>query len=509
MAERRGKTPKIFIIVGLLLLWELLYYWRLIDPVRFSHPIATIQVLGKSLGGFTMMLLQLTFASLLGSGIGFALGGLITRSTWLTQAVLRFLRLGLWLPFLIYWPLPIWPPRENYKYDPIFWAWIATAAAVILSACYHHLTARFTLGLEWREARAQVVKAVILQSLFICVISQGWVSPYGWNWFLLPGQGEVAAVYTALVLLAVFVFLIGLVFQSDFEQTAAYRGMVVVREVASTSWRSLMGAIVFTIVCLVLWHLITRPLYPYLLIGTPLDVLSIGYRLLTEGTSFPDMDSTLWRHIGISLIEVLGGLFLGGVAGLVTFRGLSTHNTLKTWLLPFLPLTYVVPIVLPLIVIHWVGRYTGPWRITLGVALLTFFPFIHVLWGLRARPTLCRILLATDEALPFAFVAMIIGEAMNGVAGLGYFMVVARVTRNTVDAGLAASLLTVALFVILSASLRSLVKQTYFQQGKNCGEQSLRDGRTRSGLPFCYLLLRISGDSIVHLLSNESVSAPL
>ena len=462
MAKQRSKSATILITLGMLLLWEVLYYLKLVDSVRFSHPLGVVQALGRSLSGFSMMLVHFTFAALLGGGLGFVLSRFIIRSTWLTQATLRFLRIGLWLPFLIYWPLPTWPPRDNYRYDPIFWAWIVSVWAVAMSACYHHLTARFVLALEWREARTQVLKAVILHALFISVVSQGWVVPYGWNWFPMPGQGEVAVIYASLVLLAALVFTINLAFQADFEQTAGYRGKVIVKEVATRTWGSLAGVVVITAACFVLWFLISRPLYPYLFVGTPLDVLLIAYRLLMEEISLPNMDSTLWRHAGISLAEVFGGLILGGVAGLATFGILSGREKSANRMLLFLPLTYIVPIILPLILIHWIGGYTGAWRITLGVALLIFFPFIHVLWGLRDRPAFFRILLATDEALPFAFVAMIIGEAMNAIAGLGYFMVVARVMGNNVGAGLAASLLTVVFLVLLSSTLRCFAQQLYF-----------------------------------------------
>jgi ABC-type nitrate/sulfonate/bicarbonate transport system permease component len=126
-------------------------------------------------------------------------------------------------------------------------------------------------------------------------------------------------------------------------------------------------------------------------------------------------------------------------------------------------LTGVVPIALSVLFLIWFGILTSGQTVA-GVALLTCFPFLQVLWGLRDRPLLCRILLAIDDALPFGFVAMLFGEAMSSVAGLGFLMMSMHTDERLTDEGLAAAILTVALLIILSGTLRFVVRWSQIVQ---------------------------------------------
>jgi len=50
------------------------------------------------------------------------------------------------------------------------------------------------------------------------------------------------------------------------------------------------------------------------------------------------------------------------------------------------------------------------WHKVIAVGCLTFFPLVQTLWGLRNHSWPLRILLAVDDALPIAFVAMSLGS---------------------------------------------------------------------------------------------------
>jgi ABC-type nitrate/sulfonate/bicarbonate transport system permease component len=68
--------------------------------------------------------------------------------------------------------------------------------------------------------------------------------------------------------------------------------------------------------------------------------------------------------------------------------------------------------------------------------------------------------MAIDNALPFAFVAMLFGELWAATAGLGFVMTVASATYQT-NKGLAGFLITVFLLVALSTTVRWIVKRFY------------------------------------------------
>jgi len=451
------KFVSISILSVLLIAWEIFYLRGLIDPDRFSHPIGGLLMLSDArfVRGFGIMMLQLAFVSCIGGWLGFSIGRLIAHNARWSYATLYFLRIGMWLPFLVYWPLPIWPPRNGYYHDSIFWAWIGSIAAVILSTCYHYLLNHLWLGLQKGEAWRYIVKSTILQALFICLISQGWIFPHGWFWFPLPGQGSVAIVYASFGLIVAFLYLLELICQSTIDRLATTRGSALTGELGHFTGRSVIRLMILAMVSLVLWHIVAKSLGRFLSLSTPVEVLAVAYKMLMSGPSSLSTDSSIWIHIGVSLLEILGGLVLCGVISIIVFRVSFISNQLRRWVLSLLPFTFIAPILGQLIIMHWVGGFTGPWRVALGVSFLSFFTFLTVLYRSTEQPFLSRSFLALEEALPFAFVAMIVGEVMNATSGLGFYMVTAgRLSPDGVVRGLAASLMTVVLLIILSVTLR-------------------------------------------------------
>jgi ABC-type nitrate/sulfonate/bicarbonate transport system permease component len=94
------------------------------------------------------------------------------------------------------------------------------------------------------------------------------------------------------------------------------------------------------------------------------------------------------------------------------------------------------------------------------VGFLSFFTITQILWGLRGHPLASRVLLAIDEALPIAFVAMLFSEMYAATKGVGFAMVVASAGNQT-DKALAIFLITAALLAVISATLRSFAKRVY------------------------------------------------
>ena len=129
----------------------------------------------------------------------------------------------------------------------------------------------------------------------------------------------------------------------------------------------------------------------------------------------------------LSLLEVNGGIVLGGAVALGVFVPLSTKATFRNLVFALLPLTYISAIVLWLVVFalwfNWVGvsqpGFLYFWHKVIAVGCLTFFPLVQALWGFREGPVLYRILLAIDDALPIGFIAMVFGEAWAATQRLG------------------------------------------------------------------------------------------
>jgi len=452
------------VVVFLLFLWELAYGLGLIDPLRFSHPLGVLPVLMdiNFLRGFGIMLLQVLFASLLGGGIGVFVGSVILRSTWLSQATLRFLRLGQWLSFFVFWALPIWGFKKGELTDAPFWivvtvmGIIAAFPTVTLSAIYYFLSARSTLGLNGREARPQVVRGTILQALLICLLWQVWLQPYGWRWFI-PQVADIASGYAAMVLLAVFILLVDRTCQLDFNRAATLHEQNVFRELSEKRRHSLFGALLLAVLCVMLWQVFNRPMKTYFVIDPPLEVLTAGYRLLLVG--LPRTDTPIWEYIYVSFKEISAGLLVSGGVALCVVKLMGANPEVPSSLRNFIPLTFVAPIPLGVIVIYWIG--IGFWHKAAQVACLSFYPFVQALWAFRERPVTCGILLGVDSSLPYAIVGMLFAEAWAAVAGLGFFIIVAWATFR-IDEAVATALITFALLLALSSTLRWVARRLYF-----------------------------------------------
>jgi ABC-type nitrate/sulfonate/bicarbonate transport system permease component len=66
-----------------------------------------------------------------------------------------------------------------------------------------------------------------------------------------------------------------------------------------------------------------------------------------------------------------------------------------------------------------------------------------------------------DQALPFAFVAMLFGESMTAIRGLGFSLVMASALNRARSEGLAIVFLIIALLAVYSWTLRSIARYKY------------------------------------------------
>lgn len=442
------KTDRTTIFLGivfLLFLVDLAYFLGIRNPDRFPHPFVIFRTLGdvEFLRGLPRMIRYMILYGVPGALMGVGIARLLLRSPSLTRTALRVLRLGQWLPFLIVFATP----------DAIN----LSLVAAVLCGCYHYLVAISILGLKAGDTRNYVARETTLQILLFYLLSQIWLRY--WTWFEFAATYRPAIGVGVLITLIVLLLFINWIFRSNFE-LAAERCVTILDHRRGETWKSASGYLLFAFGFLTLWCLVGYLRFPGLF-NSPLRVVKAGYHLLDQ--------SEIYLDVGVSLLELLGGFVSGGTIAVLAFALVSNEGVMRKPVVLLLPLTIISPIVVWLLswlVIGWV--FPGSvlivrWHNVIAVGFLIFFPFVQALWGLRDRPVLCRILLAIDNALPIAFVAMLFGELWAATAGLGFMMTVASATSQF-DKRLAGFLIVVALLAGISTTLKWIAGSLYNSQ---------------------------------------------
>lgn len=215
---------------------------------------------------------------------------------------------------------------------------------------------------------------------------------------------------------------------------------------------------------LLLWWLVARTAnLPAFILPSPMDVWSRFVRAALDGS--------LLFNTGVTLVEILLGLFSG--AGLATLLGylIAKSRMLERVLSPYLVASQAVPLVAiaPLLVI-WFGP--GMFSKVLIGALIVFFPvLVNTVVGVRAVPPalhdLMRSLHATrgqiiaklevPAALPvflgglrigatLSVIGAVVGELVGSDQGLGFLINVGRGQYDT-------ALVFVAVFTLIALAL--------------------------------------------------------
>lgn len=445
MAKCRIDRTSIFLsILGLLFLWDLAYVLHILDPEQVPHIFDIFQKFAhfEFLRGFESLLHVTIFLSVLGYLVGVGLAKLTLYSSILSITVLRFLRLGSWLPFLL---LPT--ATQNMVALGI--------AAVTLCSCYHYLVERLFLKLGTPEARVYVARKAFLQAFFFSLYTDLW-----WTTSMLfkfpASANPVGTGIGVLAALVAFLFVVNWLLRFNFE-LATGRLAIVTKEFNRKNSMAAYGTVVLTAICFVIWFGLSQ--WPFAFFDTsPAAVINAAGFLFNSGEIFNDML--------VSFIELVGGAALAILIGIVTARCLS-NASLKRSLFFVLPLTWVSPIVVWQLIFTRIGGplYLLPFflHVITLVGFLSFYPFIQTFWGLHDRPLFQRILLAANDALPIAFVAMIIGETFASTVGLGFMMIVTGATLQSAK-GIVGFLITVALLVGLSSALRWIAKRLCLQE---------------------------------------------
>lgn len=159
------------------------------------------------------------------------------------------------------------------------------------------------------------------------------------------------------------------------------------------AWPRLLPALTL-VVFLLGWEAVVRlGAYPAFILPSPANV---AQKLVAV-----TLDGSLWRHMGITLVEVLGGLAIGVSLAVVLGYTVAKSVAIERALSPYLVASQAIPIVAiaPLLVI-WFGP--GLLSKILVSALIVFFPIlVNTIAGVRSVSPDLRDLMRSLQATPW------------------------------------------------------------------------------------------------------------
>ena len=390
------------------------------------------------------MLRQAMFFLVAGCLIGWAVTHIILKSAWLTRSTIRFLRITMWIPFLLLFGMP------GY-----FWLWLA---ATTLAVVYHFLSARYYLKYPHWESFSYTAGEVALQSLFFALLAQR--SERSWGWMSFGATYNIQMGAVALTLVLALVVLVNFVFRRSFLMECEKRLTVHVKELQLSNRLFPLGVALLTIGWILVWHItcvtvdFKSSLYPIPALG------HMGELLIAPSP---------WGEIWTSMVEVGGGILFGGLVALITSIFLARSEVAVNLVSKILLSMYITPIIVwifAFIVVFPRGAneyqsfttfFLGEGHKIMGVGFLVFYPCIRAFWAFRDSPVASRCLMAIADALPIAFVSMCFGELYAATAGLGFQMVIASATFKYEEA-LAWFFVTLTLLAALSTIFRLMAR---------------------------------------------------
>jgi ABC-type nitrate/sulfonate/bicarbonate transport system permease component len=458
MYNRMKVVRRALIAVLLIAVWELAFQLGRWNADLIPHPLGILKILGRP--QFLRALLRFALISFAPAVVFGGLAGLIlgiscAPFSFLAHSMIRFLGVAQWLPFLLTWALPIWPPQGRFGIVSWLLILLVNVSAVALSASYRYLIMRSLLKREWRTTRFDLGRYTALKGLFISLIAQIWLSPDGWDWFDMMSPDGANRGAAVLIILLSLVFLINVIFRADFEDIASNTVAVIENERRTFNTLSAWGAFFLGCLCLIVWIYSRNFLYNYLFLSYPLNVVA---RLLTilkpSAVDVINGSESIWSASTFSLAVLSGGLAVGVGLAFVVAKSQFNNSVVKRCAIYIIPFTYVVPILFSLFWVIWLGITPQSLRTGLGVALLSFYPAVEVLWGSVNYPIRSRLTLAAAEALPFAFVALIVGDTIFSTHGLSLLMFMGRVKSETLVSSAAVAFFITAIFLVITILLR-------------------------------------------------------
>lgn len=239
------------------------------------------------------------------------------------------------------------------------------------------------------------------------------------------------------------------------------------------------AGIAAAVVSLAMWQVVVS------LTGVPRFILP-GPLLVAE--SWWTNRAMIAEHTLVTAIEVLLGLAIGAIWGIVTAIQLASSRTARTYLRPILVFTQALPVfALAPILTLWLGY--GLWSKVVMAVMIVYFPVTSAFFDglmqtprglldlaqtMQARPRAILWHIRIPAALPslgsglrlaavYAPIGAVIGEWVGASRGLGYLMLLANGRAKT-DLMFAA-LLTLGLFSVVLYMLANRLTVRFFRHG--------------------------------------------
>jgi ABC-type nitrate/sulfonate/bicarbonate transport system permease component len=349
----------------------------------------------------------------------------------------------MWIPFILFWALPLWTPREVGIWLGFFSVALATIFAVALYHLHYYLLGCHA-GVGDDERASWDMKGILPQALLFAMFSQLWLEPYGLRWYLSSERAYVASI--AVVLLIVF---IERLVRTNAPELCRTRTRALLIELRSYSSTRLLGCILITICALGVWQLLSlSPLEE--IFSSPVMVLLVLTDLLRE--------EVFWQDLSVSVLEIIGALLVAAGCTVICYRVLPSRRIVKGWGLLLFARWELVVFVLSVAVVSWSGE-VNYWRRILSIGLVVTYPMLETLWEVKEQPVSVRLMLAIDSALPYAVVLMLFSEALASTGGLGFSIVLSHTRKDTLAEGIAMAVVILILLATLSRGLHWTVRQ--------------------------------------------------
>lgn len=233
---------------------------------------------------------------------------------------------------------------------------------------------------------------------------------------------------------------------------------------------SLLLSFISIFLGVIAWEILVRITgLPRFILPSPLDV----WGRLVQSV----IDGSLFYHVGVTLIEVLLGMFSGVMLAVILGYGIAKSPALERILAPYLVASQSIPVIAiaPLLAI-WLGH--GVISKVIICALIVFFPvLVNTIVGIRAVPTALydmmnslgasrwQILskLELPASLPvllggmrigatLSVIGAIVGELVDAKAGLGFLLKLGDFQYDT-----SMVFVAVLMLVVLALSLYAVV----------------------------------------------------
>ena len=232
-----------------------------------------------------------------------------------------------------------------------------------------------------------------------------------------------------------------------------------------------LGRIAILVIVVALWEaVVVLGEIPPFIVPAPSAIVARMYKIVIEGI--------LWSHTLVTLTQILVGLAIGVLAGLLFGAAVALIPTIETLVYPYLVAIQTLPkvAIAPLLII-WFGY--GMTSKVIITALVAFFPMlVNVMTGfhsadrdqldmmrafgagrwktfihLRFPNALPMIFAGLEIAVVFAVIGAVVGEFVGAQAGLGYMITVWNFNLDV------AGVFTILIILsIIGMSLHGIVK---------------------------------------------------